>query len=202
MSDRRRMKPLAVDLCCGLRQAEFFLRAYAAVQELMTGRTEYPEHMPSQICGNTPRAIALVRRPVSYLKNSRLATGFARSGNVRVSATEPSKHRVPAFSLRLIVGTPFLVFAARPQPTQFTRRRHRARGAAIATVCAWRNNLEMGPAPTTQATVFRSAFMLLAANPASALRAVAAAPLLVGALRAERLIAESASQVMHGYIIT
>lgn len=43
------MKPLAIDLFCGLFQAKLVRRGYAIIQQFMAGRAQHPKHVALRV---------------------------------------------------------------------------------------------------------------------------------------------------------
>lgn len=69
--------PLAIDLYCGLLQAEFRWRANSFVQQLMARRAKHPNHVPLAIGHYAPAPLSLKARFMREFNNARLATGLA-----------------------------------------------------------------------------------------------------------------------------
>lgn len=97
------MKPLAIDLFCGLRrQAQLLGRANLLVEQLVAGGAENPNHVALQVGNNPPSAIALVLRFVRDLHDTGLAARLTRSRHIRTPPPESTENSVLAAKIAKI----------------------------------------------------------------------------------------------------
>ena len=147
------MKPLAIDLYCGLRlglcQPEFRGRANAAIQEFMTGRTEHPDHVRLAVLHLAPHAVSSVFRFVGQFKDSRFAAGLTRARQFWVFAAhsrhDPGIFEHPSGVVNLLdtgIVTP-------ERAVLLPRRFRRAFIRAVAAITVWINDWEMLSADAT-----------------------------------------------------
>ncbi len=71
------VKPLAIDLFCGLRDAELAGRANLTVKQLVACRAEYPEHVPLRVAHQPTSAIAPELWAMGNFHDASLSAGFA-----------------------------------------------------------------------------------------------------------------------------
>lgn len=174
-------KPLAIDLFCGLDlgDSELNCRADSMIQKLVACRAENPDHVFLCVRGQAPSTIALEVWFMCYFKDAGFTASFTCSWHIRISALESiQSHIFPArvSTFLLIFWTPFFIFSARPNASQFTGRFCGTLCGAIALIGIWWNNLKMFSAQAAISTVFGSSFMLFSPYSASALCAVTTAP--------------------------
>jgi hypothetical protein len=190
------MKPLAIDLYCGVCQAKFSLRANASVQEFVTGGAQYPEHARLRISNDAPRTISLELWTVGDLKNAPLSTGLARLRQIAAPARQAIEHCVPERSVS-IVERLLSWMAAHPNPAVIARG---LAGAIVRTISAVRAG---GPddegRPTSAALGRRNFVRLLSAPdaPGSTL-ATGGAVALIWAPRLKICGTFSANEIIHG----
>src|SRR5882672_5072120 len=96
------MKPLAIDLFCGLRQPEGSPRANPAIKQFVAGGAEYPNHVTLGVGNDAPCAVSLVLRLVRHLKNAIFSAGFAGRGKVRAAPPKPANHAVLKWASRIV----------------------------------------------------------------------------------------------------
>lgn len=137
--------PLAIDLCCGLCEPEFGLRANAAVEQLVARWAKHPEHVPLRVADERPGAVAGKFRLVRDLQDAILAAAFARRGNVRVSAAHPVELGVLIGSARVVFPLPRRI-APRPNASKLACGFPRAIRRAVTLIGAGRDNLKMSAA--------------------------------------------------------
>jgi hypothetical protein len=195
-------QPLAVDLFCGLFQAEFFRRTNASVEKPVACWAQNPNHVRLRIRSKSPRSASLVRWTMGYLKNTRFTAGLAGAWHVRPSSGESVKRHVLEFPIRFIKRSPFFIFTSRPLSAEFSRCRISAIYGAISLVRAWRNNFKVLSASTTLGAVLSSAFVFLPSDSSSPSSAIISTPLFVWSDRLEWIFAELTDQVVHRNIIT
>jgi hypothetical protein len=87
-------RPLAIDLYCGLRQAEFFPRADSAIKEFVACGADDPDHMSLRIGDDSPCPISLEFGPVSNFKDAGFAACLARIRQVRISTSKSTDDRI------------------------------------------------------------------------------------------------------------
>jgi hypothetical protein len=196
------MKPLAIDLFCGLSQPEFFLRANVTIKKLVAGRTQNPDHVRLRVGDEPPCALTPMRRSMGYLKNASLAAGLAGARHFWPSSREPIKRHVFEFPRLFVERSSLLVFASRPLPTQFTRRRVGALHGAVSLVRVWQNDRKMPATSSAVLAFFHSALVFVATNATGALSAAIGAPFLVGLGGGEGRSAQLTEQFIHRKIIT
>ena len=190
------MKPLAIDLFCGLFQSELFPAANATVKKLVARRTEKPDHMALRVGHDAPSPIPLELWLVRYLKDAIFATGFAGHRQIGASPPKSVDDRVLEGSARVIdlldMRLAAMKFAAL-LPSGLARALFRA----IATVGAGRHNLEMLRAAETVAAGCRHVELLFAPYAPSTRLAFHRAIELVGTLRREATATIGAKQIIH-----
>jgi hypothetical protein len=176
------MRPLAIDLYCGLdlSEAEFLLRAYAAIKQLVTGRTKNPDHMRLRIGGESPSTITFVRRAMSDLQYPSLSARLTGTRHIRPSPREPVERHVLEISLLLIERATLLVFACRPKAAKLARRLVGASRRAISLVRVGRRDVKVLAAFFAIASVLRRALVFVPPYSSSPLRTLIAAPLCIG----------------------
>lgn len=174
------MKPLAIDLFCGLLQAQFVLRTDAAVEKLVAGRTKNPDHMRLSVRSKSPSSIALMRWPVCNLKNTIFTARLTRTRHFGPSTRKSVKCHIFEVSFLFVEWAAFLVFACRPNAPKFARSLIGAFHRTISLVRVGWNNIKMFAAFSAIPAILRRTFMLISPNAASPLGAVVATPLLVG----------------------
>jgi hypothetical protein len=180
-------KPLAIDLFCGLFQSKLIFRAYPTVKKLMASRAQNPNHIGFGILREAPRAISLKFGTMRNFEDSMFSTRFTGLRHIWISFFQSVERIIFELTLRFIGGPPLFVFSPSPHFSQFTRGLCRAFCAAISFVGIRRLYREMDRATSASASVFCSAFMLLAADATGALRAVITAPFLIWPDRLEGL---------------
>lgn len=195
------MKPVAIDLFCGLgRKPQLGWRANALVQELVTGRTEYPNHLAATVGHQAPGTVALVPRPMRNLQDARLSASLAGSRKVRILATEPLLRSVRVRTARVVdfldAGFAFVKSAA-----LCLRALGRACGGAIALVAIGRRDAEVFAAHTTVATGGSYVVLLATSAPTNARLTFRGAVEFVRALGLKCGAAIDTKQIVHGGIM-
>lgn len=189
-------KPLAIDLFCGLYEAKFLSRANAAIEELVAGRAQNPDHVPLGIGDDAPSAVSLKFWLVGNLKYPRLATAFTCCWKVWIAPSEPTDHGVFEGPSR-VVDFPEARLAPHEISPLPARRFARAVFRAISAVRAGRRNLEVLAALKAVSALLRHVALFQAtATPGAGLarrRAVA----LVWPHRLELSPAGGAKQIVH-----
>ena len=194
-------KPLAIDLFCGLFQAEFILRADSSVKKFVASRTEDPNHVRLRVRCHPPRSIAFELWFVRYFKNAILSAGLAGTRHARPPAREPIKCNVFIRPLLLVCRASLFVFARRPYPAMLASRLSGAVHRTISLVCVWRHDFKMPSTPSAIAPVLCRAFMLIPTNSSSLLGALITAPFRIGFGCLKWLRAKLTFKVVHGNII-
>ena len=138
------MKPLAIDLYCGLESGEMkvFRRADATIKKLVASRAKNPDHMGFGVRHNPPRAISLVPWLMCYFKYPTFPAGLARYREIRIFSPQAPNHRVlegPA----CIVQFRFFWMSAHPQFSEIASRIPAAIFRAISLIGAWRRDIEV-----------------------------------------------------------
>jgi hypothetical protein len=195
------MKPLAIDLFCGLDQPEFGLRADASVKKLVAGRTENPDHVPLCVGSQTPCAVSLELWLVCYFEDARFTTGLTGPWHFWPSARKPIECNIFELPLLFVERPTLFVLARRPLSAKFARCLIGAFCRTIALVCTWRSDRKMPATSSTISAFFGSSFMLVAANASSALCASIAAPFLIGFRGLKSCAAQLTGQIVHRKII-
>src|SRR3972149_7091885 len=197
------MTPLAIDLFCGLvsGQAELRCRADFAIQKLVTGRAENPDHMSLRMGSQAPRPIAFEAWSVCYFKDAGFPAGFTCGWHVRIPAVESVKGRVLASARCFIASSSLGVLASGPYLSQSSRSEDGALRRAVPLIAVGRLDCKVLTALSAISAAFRRAFVLVAAYPPRSLRAVVAAPFFVWADSLKRRGALSAKQIIHERIL-
>jgi hypothetical protein len=196
-------KPIVHDLFCGgSGKPKFFGFTNSTIQQSVACRAKYPNHMSLRVGSKPPRAIALERWPMCYLKNPCLAAGLAGAWHFQPSAGQPVKSHVFEFAILFIEWAPLLILAFCPLATKFTGHGIRTLHRAIALIGIRWNDSKMFSASTTVSSIFRRAFVFLAADSTSSRRAIIAAPFFIGFSSREESAAELTVQFIHRKIIT
>lgn len=194
-------KPLAIDLYCGLFEAQLLPRADSAIEQLVTCGAEYPHHVALRVGGEAPRAVALEIRFMRDLKDAVLAAGFACVWHAWIAALQSVQRRVLVGAVGFVLRSSLRILASRPRLAQFSRRPDGAIGGAVAAVAVRRLDREVRAASCAIATAFRCALVLVSSYAPSSLCAVVAAPLLIGPDCSERRRTLSAKQIVHWRIV-
>lgn len=191
------MRPLAIDLYCGLPEAQLFSGADAAIKKLVAGGAQYPNHVTLSVGRQPPRAVAFERRLVRYLQNAIFAARFAGGRHFGISTLQSVQCGILVGTGGLILGASFRIFPPRPSLSQFARGRSGAFNGAVATVAVRRLYLKVRSAPTAIASRFRRAFVLLSSDASRARGAIGRAPFFVRSAGAEGGGALTARQFVH-----
>lgn len=88
------MKPLVIDLFCGLglSQPKFCLGAYSSVQKFMACRAENPDHVRLSVLHLPPNSIPAVVWLVREFNNSAFTARLARSRQIGVFAAQSNNY--------------------------------------------------------------------------------------------------------------
>lgn len=191
------MKPLAIDLFCGLSEPQLLGAAYAAVEQFVARWAKDPHHVTLRVGRQPPSAVALELRFVRDLQNALLSARFARLRHLWIAPRQTIERRVFARTLRLVLGAPLRVFAPRPDLAKAPRRRRCAICRAVPSIAARRHDFKVGAAPQAFAAALSRSLVLLASHAPRATCAVAGAPLPVGSYGAKRCGALPARQIVH-----
>lgn len=195
-------KPIVIDLCCGLSQPKFLARTYSAIEQLVTRRAQYPNHVGLGVLRQPPRAVSLKLWAVCDFKNAVFSARLARLWHIGISALQSIKGDILKLAVDLINRPPFFVFSSSPHFFQFSSGLSRAFARTIPLIAIWRLYRKMRSAATAVAASFCSSFMLKSSNPARALGTIIAAPFLIRSDSLEGLEALSAKQIVHSAVIT
>jgi hypothetical protein len=174
------MKPLAIDLFCGLSKPKFLGRTYVAIKKLVAGWAQNPDHMTLRIRGQTPRAVPFELWLVCYLKNARFTTRLAGSWHLWPTARQSVECNIFELSPLLIERPTFFVLARRPLSAKFAGRLVGTLCRTIALVSARRDNRKMYAASSAVPAFFGNAFVLIAMDAPGALCTFVATPFLIG----------------------
>jgi hypothetical protein len=118
------VKPLAIDLFCGLGsgQPEFRLRADFLVEELVTRRTENPNHVGLRVFHFPECALSSVLWAVGEFNDSALAAGLASLGKVRIFTTHSNDNTgVLVFASAVVDLLDRWILAVEGSPRFFSR---------------------------------------------------------------------------------
>lgn len=189
------MKPLAIDLFCGLFQAKFFGRGNAFVQQFVTSGTENPEHVTLRISDASPCPISPEVRLVRYFHNPTFAARFTGVRNVLVAPPKAIEDRVCAITrlaLLLVKRAAFLILPASPETAKLSRSPSRTYIRAIALIgIRWRDG-KVRAASLAVTPRFCRSFVFFTPDSPSPLSAVIAAPFFVWSYRRERFATQTA----------
>lgn len=146
-------KPLAIDLFYGLQQAfpqpELLRRQNATVEQGVTRRAQYPEHVPLSCFARAPSTVASELRLVRDIKHACLAAAFAGAWHVRMLSAKPFDNALslsgPRVFMLMPMPHPTVVVVVSPEKlrSRFDRALTRAVVTAIASVCARWGNIKM-----------------------------------------------------------
>lgn len=173
------MKPLAIDLFCGLFQAEFLLGAYASVEQLVARRAKYPDHMPLRVTGQPPCAVTLKLWAMRDFENAGFAARLACFRHPWISTPKAVDSDIFVLSFRLVGWPANLVFSPRPCLAKISRGLNGTQIGAISPIGVGWLYRKMRAAAGTIATAIRCAFVFRPTNSACAPGAIAAAPFLI-----------------------
>lgn len=195
------MRALAIDLYCGLLQAEFGNRANLAVKQLVARRAENPDHMALRVGSQSPCAIPFEIRSVSDFEYAILSAGLARGRHTRIPTLESIERRVLVSACGFVFCSSLRILPSRPRLAQLSCSFNGAISRAISAVTVWWLDRKVRAASSAISAVFRSALVFVSTYPACALCAVVAAPLFVRSDCFERCGTLSAKQIIHARII-
>lgn len=137
------MKPLAIDLYCGLvLKAEFLWRTNAFVQKLVARRAQNPDHVSLAIRHQAPTAFALEARAMRNLDNAGLAASLATFWKVWILSSKACRYRVFVWPTRVIDLLDPWILAMESTALNFCRL-CRASVRAIALIAVRRRDVEM-----------------------------------------------------------
>lgn len=191
---------LAVDLFCGLRQAKLCRRANLFVEQLVTRRTKYPDHIGTTVRHKPPCAIALVARPVRDLNDPTLAASFAGFRQIWIPPTQPLSDPVLVRAPR-VVNFLHVGFALVKSAALHLGTLGGASCGAITLVAVRRRNAEVRAADSTVTS--GGGYVALLAAPPSADTALTLrrAVKLVRALSLKSGVTIDAKQIVHGGVM-
>lgn len=176
------MNPLAIDLFCGLFQAQLCGRGYSFVQHLVARRAENPDHMPLAIRHQAPAPFAFVARTVSHFDNALLPARFARARKVGVFSSESSGYYVLVWSARVVDLLNLWILSVKRAALNL-RSLGGAAVRTVALVAVRRRDVKVLSADATIATSFRYIGLFAPAQSSLARLASVRAVALIGAFR-------------------
>lgn len=179
-----------------LRQPKFGWRGYTLVQQLVTRRAEYPDHVPLAVRHKSPSAVSLVAGTVSDFQYACLATGFAPQWQVGIFPAEALKRAVFVWSARIVDRLLVRLSLMKGAPLRF-RSHCRALRRAIALIAVRRPYVEVRVADSAFPAVSGYVGLFSPATPPGLPRAPGRAIQLVRANCLELSRAIGAKQVMH-----
>ncbi|MEQ1888061.1 MAG: hypothetical protein ABL951_02640 [Alphaproteobacteria bacterium] len=190
------MKPLAIDLCCGLFQTKLLLRTNPFIKQLVAGWAKHPDHMPVCVCHYSPCAISLIIRSMRHLKDASLTARFACRWQIRVASADAGKNCIPDSrqKSRALGSVRFhsAWISTHPQFALFLCRLARAPRITVTTIRSRWNNIEVYTAFQAVRTLLRNVSLFVAAKSSSMRSTPSAAPFLVWANRLEFMTAITA----------
>lgn len=101
------MKPVAIDLFCGLSKPELLDAANATIKKLVASGAQNPNHVPLRVGHQPPRSITLVLWLMRHFKNAAFS---ARLASCRQVGAPPSKSRQHRVAIRTARVVRFLLF--------------------------------------------------------------------------------------------
>ena len=158
------MKPLAIDLFCGLFQAEFLLRADAAIKKLVACGAKNPNHVGLSITGQSPSAIPFKFWSVSDFEDAFLSARFTCFWHVGISATEAVQRYILKLALGFVDWSPGFIFSSCPCLSQISSAFNRAFIRTISSIGIWRRDVKMRSAPQAIATRLRNVSLFPSAS--------------------------------------
>lgn len=189
-------QPLAIDLCCGLFQAEFGRGADAAVEQLVASRAQDPKHLAQGVRDYAPGAIPLELRTVGNFKDSSLSARLAGGRQIGILPPQPPQYGIFKRTAR-IVDFLEMRLAAVKRSTLLPRRFSGANIRAVAAVCIRRRYVEMRAASQAIAACLRHIGLFAAPSAPGSRLAGGGAIQLVWPLSRELLTAICAKQFVH-----
>jgi hypothetical protein len=189
-------RPLAIDLYCGLRQAEFFPRADSAIKEFVACGADDPDHMSLRIGDDSPCPISLEFGPVSNFKDAGFAACLARIRQVRISTSKSTDDRILKRSFGIIDLSKSRL-AAHKFTTLLARRLSGTIFGTISAISAGRHDFKVLPATKTIAASLGD-IALFSSSPAARLSlAFGRAISLIWTLCLEGVGTNGAKQIIH-----
>jgi hypothetical protein len=192
------MKPLCIDLFCGLvlRQPKLLYREYSAIKQLVARRTQNPNHVRLRVFHLAPHAISTVFRLMRQLDNSILSAGLTGFWQVWEFASQAGNHaRIFERSSCVIncLGTRILPVKRAPL---HLRRLSSAILGAVASVTIWRRNLEVRATYTAIPSIASNICLFAASFPSGTCLASQGAVLLVWPFCVELSAAPTTEQII------
>lgn len=192
--------PLAIDLYCGLAQSKFCRRAYLLVEQLVTRRAKYPNHMALAVGHHPPSTVAFMSGTMRDLKHPSFATSLAGLWKIRIFAAQSLKRTVPIWTPRIVnfldAGLPFVKCLA-----LHFRGCRGAIGRAIALIAVWRRYVEARTAYPAITSGYRNVGLLPSPPTSRACLTSERAIAFIRPLRLKLCAAIDAKQVVHaGYM--
>lgn len=194
------MKPLAIDLFCGLSEPELCWGANMLVDKFVTRRTKNPDHVALAIRHEAPCAIAFEPGLMCDFNYSVFTTCFARRWKIWIAPLQ-------SFQSNISIGTPGIIFTLlawfllmKRLPLCFSG----TRGAclrAIALVTVRRLNAEVRAADTAITTILRNIGLFATAQSSSAALASGRAITFIRTFGLKCLGTFDAENIVHGLSI-
>lgn len=147
-------KPLAIDLYCGLFQAEFKRCADAAINQFVACWAENPNHVRLGVACQSPRSVSFKFGAMRDFEDARFPTRFTRFWHIGVSAAKAIKCHVFELAFCLVNRPAGFVFSPCPCFSQVASGLDRAFVRTISAICAWRDYIEVFSTSHTIATSF------------------------------------------------
>jgi hypothetical protein len=191
------MKPLAVDLFCGLRrEPQLHGRANALVQQLVARRAENPDHFALTVRHQPPSPISFMAGPVGDFEHPRLTACLARCRQIGVLAAQALQRSVFVGPTRIVdLLHARLAFMERP-PLRLGRLCGARRGAVALVAAGWRD-VEVRSADAAVSPGRGHIALLSTPAPANPALAAWGAIKFIRALCLERCAAIGAEQIVH-----
>lgn len=190
------MKPLAIDLFCGLLQAKRLLAANAVVQKLVACRAKNPEHVPLRVGHEAVCPAPLEAWLVGDLYNSAFAARLTCRRQIRVLSTKARETRVPVRSPRVVSSLRFRMTAMK-HPSLSPRSFARAILRAVSPISVGWCDGEVLATACTVSPRSRDVALLTSAPATGASLAWRGAIELVRPLSDELFAAVGAKQIVH-----
>jgi hypothetical protein len=193
------VKPLAIDLFCGLGQFEFCGSADTAVKQLVARRAEHPEHVRLAVLHLAPHTISSMLWTVGQFDDSSLTARLTRSWKIRKLAPNSRYNSgIPVWSSLIVDALDTWVLAVKRTPL-FSRCDLGASVRTITTVARRRRYVEMLPAYPAVSARPSDVRLLAAPQPSDASLATERTVTFVRALSCEADPATLAEQIIRSH---
>lgn len=159
------MKPLCIDLFCGLLKSQFFRRADPLVQQFMASWAQNPDHVGFSVLHFPPCPIAGEFGPMGELQHAALTTRLARLREFRVLPSDPDNDPGIPVGAAGIVNREYLRVSLVEVISAVLGSLNSAYLRAVSAVAVWWLDLKVSPAYLAWLSVFSGAVLFTPAKP-------------------------------------